>query len=170
MKIFFKKKILILYLHVILDKYEAKICLCFTDTRCFLLSTVLRRQTGRRQWLCWRWLVQKRTSTNWDLPRCFPGHPCDWGETHTVYIRVYTSYICACGRYFSRSFFIRSWRRSGAALRRGLPSPSRGTLEASSAGGTSSSSNRKRSSSKVIFGDTRPGTERWQGAVDGGLL
>lgn len=52
------------------------------------------------------------------------------------------------------------------ALRLGPPSPSRGTLEASYAGGTSSSSKRKPSSSKVIFGDTRPGTESWLGCVD----
>lgn len=59
-----------------------------------------------------------------------------------------------------RSFCTSYWRKSGAALRPGLPSPSRGTSGASSAGGTSGSSNRKPSSSRATSADTRPGTER----------
>lgn len=35
--------------------------------------------------------------------------------------------VCVCGRCSSRSFCTSSWRRSGAAPRPGLPSPSRGT-------------------------------------------
>lgn len=70
--------------------------------------------------------------------------------------------VFVCFRCSSKNICTSSWRRSGAALRPGLLSPSRGTSGASSAGGTSGSSNRKPSSSRATSEDTRPGTDTEQ--------
>ncbi|XP_037829507.1 uncharacterized protein LOC112451516 [Kryptolebias marmoratus] len=65
--------------------------------------------------------------------------------------------IHMCARCFSRNYCTSSWRRNGTAHRPGLPSPSRGTLEGSSAEKTLNSLKIKPLSFRAISEDTKSG-------------